>query len=81
MTNTCDEQGGDQMIRVLRKNFQEAMVDELLLDSLIVSNRLIAFNRSDHWAVVGKDALRQQNTLYIGVERRRIVCGNDFYMK
>jgi len=69
------------MIRVLRKNFKEALVDELLLDSLIDSNRLIAFNRSDRWAVVGKDALREQHTLYPGAERRRIICGNGFFMK
>lgn len=69
------------MIRILRKNFQEAMVDEHLLDNLIISDRLIAFNRSDRWAVVGKDALREQNTLYPGAERRRIVYGNDFCMR
>lgn len=69
------------MIRVIRKNFQEALVDELLLDSMIVSNRLIAFNRSDRWVVVGKDAIRQQNTFHVGEERRRIFYGNDFCMK
>jgi hypothetical protein len=69
------------MIRVLRKDFREALVDELHLDSLIASDRLIAFNRSDRWAVVGKDALREQHTLYPGAERRRIICGNGFFMK
>lgn len=69
------------MIRILRKNFQEAVVDEHLLDSLIDSDRLIAFNRSDEWAVVGKDPVRRQYTFYTGAERRRIVFGNDFCMK
>ena len=69
------------MIRVLRKNFQEALVDEHLLDSLIDSNRLIAFIRSDAWAVVGMDAVREQNTFFSGAERRRIIYGNDFCMR
>ena len=69
------------MIRVLRKDFKEALLDEHLLDSLIVSNRLIAFNRSDRWAVVGKDAVREQHTFYPGAERRRMICGNGFFMK
>lgn len=69
------------MIRILRKNFQEAMVDEHLLDSLIVADRLIAFNRSDSWAVVGKDSVREQHTYYPGAERRRIVYGTNFCMR
>lgn len=69
------------MIRVIRKNFQEALVDDHLLDSLIVSDRLIAFNRSDRWAVVGKDAVREQHTFYLGAERRKTVYGSDFCMR
>lgn len=69
------------MIRVIRKNFQEALIDEHILDSLIVTNRLIAFNRSNEWVVVGKDVVREQYTFYAGEERRRIVYGIDFCMK
>ncbi len=69
------------MIRIIRTNFQDAVVDEYVLDSLIASNRLIAFYREKEWAVVGKDAVREQYTFYTGEERRRIIYGNDFCMK
>lgn len=69
------------MIRILTKKFQEALVDEQHLDNLIVSKRLIAFNRSDRWAVVGKDAVREQHTFYRGAERRRTVYGVGFQMR
>lgn len=69
------------MIRVITNNFQESMVDEHVLGSLIESNKLIAFYRSDEWVVIGKDSVRVQHTLHQGKERRRIVCGNDFFMK
>jgi hypothetical protein len=69
------------MIDIIRRNFQEAKVDEHLLDSMIASNKLIAFHRSNGWVVVGKDAVRQQHTFYPGEERRRIIYGNDFCMK
>ena len=69
------------MIDIIRKNFQVAKVDDYALDSMIASNRLIAFSRSDQWAVIGKDAVRRQYTLYTGKERRRIIYGTDFSMK
>jgi len=72
---------GALMIRVIRNDFQEAQVEELILDSLIASNKLIAFYRSSEWAVVGKDAVREQHTFYLGEERRRMIYGNDFCMK
>ena len=69
------------MIGIIKKNFQEATVDEHVLDSLIYSNKLIAFYRSNRWVVVGRDAVREQNTFYPDKERRRIIYGNDFCMK
>lgn len=69
------------MITIVRKNFQDAKVDEHVLDSLIVSDRLIAFCRSNEWVVVGRDAIREQYTFYTGKERRRIIRGNDFCMR
>lgn len=68
------------MIGVIRRNFQETVVDEHVLDSLITSNKIIAFLRTDEWAVVGRDAVREQRVFHIGEERRKIVYGNDFYM-
>lgn len=69
------------MIDVIRKNFQAAKVDNYVLDSLIASDKLIAFYRSGKWVVIGTDAVRRQHTLYPGAERRRIIYGNDFCMK
>lgn len=69
------------MIRIIRKNFQEAMVEEQILHSLIVSNKLIAFYRSNEWVVVGRDVVREHYTFYPGEERRRIIYGKDFCMK
>ena len=69
------------MIRIIRKSFQEELVDEHLLDSLILADKLIAFNRSGTWAIVGKDAVRQQNTYYQDAERRKITYGNEFCMR
>jgi hypothetical protein len=72
---------GAHMIRVIRKNFQETLVDDHVLDSLISTNRLIAFKRSKEWVVVGKDTVRGKYTFYPDDERRRIVYGNNFCMK
>jgi hypothetical protein len=69
------------MIDIIGKNFQEAKIDEYVLDSMIASNKIIAFHRSRGWVVVGKDAVRQQHTYYQGEERRRVIYGDDFCMK
>lgn len=69
------------MIGVIRKNFQESLVDEHVLDSLIASNKIVAFCRSSQWVVVGRDAVREQHVFYPGEERRRIIYGNNFCMK
>ena len=69
------------MIDIIKKDFQNAKVDEHVLDSMIASNKLIAFHRSDEWVVVGKDAVRELHTYHLGEERRRIIFGTDFCMK
>ena len=69
------------MIGVVRKNFQEAMVDDHVLDSLIVSNKIIAFRRTNEWVVIGRDAVREQRTFYPGEERRKAIFGADFCMR
>jgi hypothetical protein len=69
------------MIDIIRKNFQVAKVDDYVLDSMIASDKLIAFYRSNQWVVIGKEAVRRHHTLYHGEERRRIIYGNDFCMK
>lgn len=69
------------MIDIINKNFQNAKVDEHVLDSMIASNRLIAFHRSDEWVVVGRDAVRELHTHYLGEERRKVIYGTGFCMK
>lgn len=69
------------MIRIISNKFQDSMVDEYVLDSLILSKKVIAFYRSNEWVVIGKDAVRAQNTFYSGKERRKTIYGNDFCMK
>jgi hypothetical protein len=69
------------MVRIIRKDFRDALVDDHVLDCLISSNRLLAFHRSNEWVVVGRDAVREQYTLYPDEERRKIILGNDFCMK
>ncbi len=69
------------MIDIINKNFENAKVDEHILDSLIASNKLIAFHRSNEWVIIGKDTIRERHTYYAGEERRRITSGADFLMK
>lgn len=69
------------MIDIINKNFQNVRIDEHILDQMIVSNKLIAFHRSNEWVVVGKDAVRERQKYYCGEERRRITYGTDFCMK
>ncbi len=69
------------MIGVIQNNFNKVFVNEYALDNLIAADKIIAFNRSNEWAVVGRDSVRKQNTYYPEGERRRITYGNDFIMK
>jgi hypothetical protein len=69
------------MIEIIRRNFQEAQVDELVLDSMIGARKIIAFRRSDEWVVVGRDPVREQHKFHQGEERRKTIHGEDFCMK
>ncbi len=69
------------MIDIIRKNFQDAKADELVLDSMIGSRKIIAFRRANEWVVVGRDTVRREHTFYHGEERRRTIHGTDFSMK
>ncbi len=69
------------MIDIIRRNFQDAKADELVLDSMIGSRKIIAFRRSNEWVVVGRDPVRRQHTFFQGEERRKTIHGTDFSMK
>jgi len=69
------------MINVIGKNFQTGLVAEHVLDNLIAFNKIIAFQRSSEWVVVGRGTVREQYRPFSGNERRRIINGFDFSMK
>lgn len=60
------------MIRVMYTEGGFDIVKATLLDNLLAENALISFKRSDGWAVVGRDPMRQAtHTNYQGPERRQ----------
>ena len=69
------------MIVIIKNDFQDLLVNELLLDGLIASNKIVAFRRSSKWVLIGRDSIREKHTFYQNKERRRIIYGNDFSMK
>jgi hypothetical protein len=69
------------MIKIIGRNFQEAEIQEHMLDSMISSNKIVAFSRADGWTVIGRDAVRRENSFYAGEERRRTISGPGFSMK
>ncbi len=69
------------MIDVIRKGYRDTKVEDYLLDSLIASEKIIAFRRSSGWVVVGKDPTRREHILYRGAERRKVIHGETFTMK
>lgn len=69
------------MIGIIRNDFHDVMVDEHVLDALISADKIVAFRRSNTWAVVGRDSTRKEHTFYQDQERRRIIYGNDFSMR
>jgi hypothetical protein len=59
------------MIRVMYSDGRFDLVKKPILDQLLEQNRLASFKRSDGWAVVGRDPLRNSsNSPYRGPERR-----------
>lgn len=59
-------------IPVMLKNGDELKVDKEQLQSLLSSNQVLCFQRSDGWAFVGYDKLRGlSGGLYFGMDRRQ----------
>ncbi|MDD2732443.1 MAG: hypothetical protein PHF56_00765 [Desulfuromonadaceae bacterium] len=69
------------MIGIIRNDFQDALVNEHVLDGLIAADKIVAFQRSNAWAVIGRDSVRKENIFYQDQERRKIIYGNDFSMR
>ncbi|HEY6007083.1 MAG TPA: hypothetical protein VIU40_02090 [Geobacteraceae bacterium] len=68
-------------IQVIKKGFKEGVADDLLLENLIDSKKIIAFRRASGWVIVGKDPVREKHMPYAGTERRRVIQGENFSMK
>ena len=62
------------MIRVKYLNGTTGMVRPSLLNQLIRSQKIVEFRRSDGWAVLGKDKIREsQREDHQGMERRQAI--------
>jgi hypothetical protein len=59
------------LIRVMYKNHKFDMVSHNLLDHLINDGKIRKFQRSDGWAVIGKNRIRGTGGLYEGPDRRQ----------
>lgn len=57
-------------IPVVLKNGTERSVSKVELQFLIVHERILFFERSDGWVVVGRDKMRDGGDPYAGTERR-----------
>jgi hypothetical protein len=59
------------MIKVIYKNQTSDMVEDLLLEKLIVTGKIVTFCRSNEWIVIGRDPVRGMGGEYHGPERRK----------
>lgn len=59
------------LIPVVLKDGHEELVSKDALQFLMYNKQLLFFKRSDGWAVLGRDKMRSQKTLYQGQERRQ----------
>lgn len=57
-------------IKVIYQDNHAGEVKDYLLDELIRKGRIVAFRRSSGWVTIGRDAVRQGQSDYIGPERR-----------
>jgi len=57
-------------VPVVLKDGNEELVGKDELQYLLVTDQLLFFKRSDGWAVLGRDRMRHESTLYSGEERR-----------
>lgn len=58
-------------IEVVLKSGNEELVSKDKLQFLMVTQRIMFFRRSDGWAVIGRDKMRNKRTPFNGVERRQ----------
>ena len=59
------------LIPVVLKDGHEELVSKDELQHLLVTQKIMLFKRSEGWAVLGRDKMRNQRALYNGEERRQ----------
>jgi hypothetical protein len=59
------------LVPVVLKGGSEELVSKDELQFLMFNNQIMFFKRSDGWAVIGRDKMRNQKALYDGQERRQ----------
>jgi hypothetical protein len=66
--------GKGMLIKVMYQNNEIGMVEASQLDTLISSNKIKKFLRSEGWVTVGNDPIRKESRVYYkGSERRQAV--------
>ena len=58
-------------VPVVLRDGNERRVRRDELQYLIVTQKVMFFRRSDGWAVLGRDQMRQQKVAYAGEDRRQ----------
>jgi len=61
------------LIPVVLKDGHEELVNNDELQYLLLTEKIMFFRRSDGWAVLGRDKMRNQRAPYNGEERRQHV--------
>ncbi|MDH3870442.1 MAG: hypothetical protein OET08_13810 [Desulfuromonadales bacterium] len=59
------------LIPVVLKDGQEELVSKEELQFLLLTQKVMLFKRSDGWAVLGRNRMRNQRGPYNGEERRQ----------
>jgi hypothetical protein len=71
------------MIKVIYTIQTSGTVEDLLIDELIATEKIVAFCRSSSWIVIGRDPVRGMGGEYSGPERRKrekgLAMPSDFF--
>jgi len=61
------------LIKVIYQNDKHDMVKPMMLNTLLLANRIKQFHRSEGWVTIGVDKIRGTGGCYEGSDRRRNV--------
>lgn len=66
VTNDCGPRRITFTMSVIFANGEEKIIPEYMLDYLIRTNKIIAFQRADGWVYIGRDPIRKVQLPLIG---------------